>query len=76
MKRKSGNWMVKITRLNVDGSRDYLNMLEFDKIESAKRAAANYSREPHVYATILDTFNGAGAVYQYFQGHQVAGAGL
>ncbi len=23
MKRKTGNWMVKITRLNADGTRDY-----------------------------------------------------
>ncbi len=75
-KRNSGNWMVKITRLNADGTRDYINMLEFPKIESAKRTAASYSREYGIYATILDVFNHCEPVYQYHGGHQVAGPGL
>ena len=72
MKRKSGNWLVKIVRLNGDGSHDYLNMLEFDSIDSAKRSAANYSRENGIYATIFDTFNNGIAIYQYHKGRKVA----
>jgi hypothetical protein len=72
MTRKSGNYQIKITRLNPDGSRDYVNMLECDRIESAKRQAAQWSREPGLYATIYDTFNGGAAIYQYTQGHKVA----
>lgn len=71
-KRASGNYLIKITRLNPDGTRDYLNMLETNKIESAKRSAASYSREAGIYATIFDTFNHGAALYQYFQGHKVA----
>ena len=64
--------MVKITRLNADGTRDYINMLECTTIESAKRTAASYSRESGIYATILDVFGGGGAVYQYVKGRKVA----
>jgi hypothetical protein len=71
-KRKTSNWMVKITRLNTDGSRDYINMIECTRIESAKRTAASYSRESGIYATIIDVFNHAGVVYQYMNGHMVA----
>ena len=72
MSRKSGNYLIKITRLNADGTRDYLNMLECDRIESAKRTAASYSRESGVYATIYDTFNAGTAIYQYRDGRKVA----
>ena len=71
-KRKSGNWMVKIVRHNADGTRDYINMTEHTSIESAKRMAANYSREASIYATIYDVFNHGTAIYQYVNGHKVA----
>ncbi len=71
-KRKTGNWMVKITRLNADGTHDFISMLECSKIESAKRTAVYWSREAGIYATILDVFGGGGAVYQYVKGRKVA----
>lgn len=75
MKRTSSNWMVKITRVNADGSHDFINMIECPRIESAKRTAANYSREG-LHATIYDIFAPAGcrAIYQYFNGRKVAEA--
>lgn len=72
MKRKSGNWLVKITRLNADGTRDYIRMIELTTIESAKRTAACYSRESGIYATIIDVFDHGQAIYQYVNGHKVA----
>lgn len=73
MKRKTGNWMVKIVRLNQDGTRDYVNTLETATIESAKRQAATWSRESGIIATIFDVFNHCAAIYQYRNGHKVAG---
>ena len=71
-KRKSGNWMVKITRLNADGTRVYVKMLECDKIEVAKIVARSHSRESGIYATIIDVFNHGQAIYQYVNGRKVA----
>lgn len=74
LKRRSGNWMVKITRLHADGTHDYLKMIECTKIDSAKRTAASYSRESGIYATVIDVFDGGQVIYQYVNGHKVAWA--
>jgi hypothetical protein len=70
--RQSGNFLVKIIRMNPDGSRDYVDMHECIKIDSAKRVAANYTREAGLIATVYDVFNHGEAIYQYRNGRRVA----
>lgn len=73
MTRKTGNWLIEITRLNPDGTRDYIGMEECDKWDSARRIAATHTRtQENVHATIYDTFNRGAFVAQYWKGHKVA----
>jgi hypothetical protein len=71
-KRKSGNYLIKITRVNHDGSRDYLGMLGAVTIAQAKRAAVKESKQRTCHATIIDVFNHATVIYQYWNGRCVA----
>jgi hypothetical protein len=69
----SAGYLVKLTRLLPDGSRDFLNSVEFPKIESAKRTAANWTRgSSDLYATIYDLQDQGKAYYQYHKGRKVA----
>lgn len=68
-------YLVKLTRLLPDGSRDFLNSVELQKIESAKRTAANWTRgSSDLYATIYDLMDYGKAYYQYHKGRKVAQA--
>lgn len=65
-------YLVKAVRLLPDGSHDLIQVVEFNRIQSAKRNAANYSRESGIYATIYDLQSYGQAIYQYLNGKIVA----